>query len=184
MAMESERQPVPIARVSLEEEDLAAVRRVLESGWLVQGKECERFERAVASYSGAKHGIAVSSGTAALHVALKARRLEPGDEVIVPAFTWVATAAMVEHCGGTPVFCDIDLATFYRFIYRAYANDSQLDSGKSRNDDLHWLSLELTIPIVDSWSLGLNGSFLFNNSDINEYEYDRQIVSSTVRYTF
>lgn len=109
---DNDNEIVPIARVALEEEDLAAVRRVLESGWLVQGKECERFEDAVANYCGVGHGVAVTSGTAALHVALKALRLQPGDEVIVPAFTWVATAAVVKHCGGTPVFCDVDPATF------------------------------------------------------------------------
>ena len=99
MANPSEDVPVPIARVALDEGDLAAVRRVLESGWLVQGRECERFESAVASYCGAGHGVAVSSGTAALHVALKALGIQPGDEVIVPAFTWVSTAAVVEHSG-------------------------------------------------------------------------------------
>jgi dTDP-4-amino-4,6-dideoxygalactose transaminase len=78
----------------------------------VQGKECERFENAVATYCGVALGVAVTSGTAALHVALKALGVKAGDEVIVPAFTWVATAAMVEHCGAVPVFCEVELETF------------------------------------------------------------------------
>ncbi|MFP6897449.1 MAG: DegT/DnrJ/EryC1/StrS family aminotransferase [Roseibacillus sp.] len=64
MATDSENSPVPIARVSLEEADLAAVRRVLESGGLVQGRACERLEEAVARYCGVAHGVAVTSGTA------------------------------------------------------------------------------------------------------------------------
>lgn len=112
MADQSQQAPVPIARVSLLADDLAAVQRVLESGWLVQGKECVRFEQSVAEYCGVGHAVAVSSGTAALHVALSSLSLLPGDEVIVPAFTWIATAAMVSHCGGTPVFCDVDPTTF------------------------------------------------------------------------
>lgn len=108
----SDEPPIPIARVALSAQDTAAVQHVLESGWLVQGQVCARFEREVADYCELVHGVAVSSGTAALHVALKALDLRPGDEVIVPAFTWVSTAATVAHCGGVPVFCDIDLDTF------------------------------------------------------------------------
>jgi dTDP-4-amino-4,6-dideoxygalactose transaminase len=103
---------IPIAKPLIGQEELEAVRRPLESGWVVQGPEVQAFEGKVAAYTGAAHAVATSSGTTALHVALAALGLEPGDEVIVPAFTWVSTANVVHHLDGTAVFCDIDLATF------------------------------------------------------------------------
>ena len=92
-------------------EEIEAVNRVLESGYLVQGKMVEQFEESIRKYVGTKYAIAVSSGTAALHLALLALGIEPGDEVIVPDFTFPATANVVELVGATPVFMDIDLAT-------------------------------------------------------------------------
>jgi perosamine synthetase len=103
---------IPIAKPLIGPEELEAVRRPLESGWVVQGPEVQAFERKVCAYTGAAHAVATSSGTTALHVALAALGLEPGDEVIVPAFTWVSTANVVHHLDGTAVFCDIDLRTF------------------------------------------------------------------------
>ncbi|MGH8546211.1 MAG: aminotransferase class I/II-fold pyridoxal phosphate-dependent enzyme, partial [Gammaproteobacteria bacterium] len=81
------------------EEEIQAVVRVLRSGYLVQGVQVREFERLVAEYVGVKHGIAVSSGTAALHLALLALNIGPGDEVIVPDFTFPATANVVEFVG-------------------------------------------------------------------------------------
>ena len=103
---------IPIAKPLIGAEELEAVRRPLESGWVVQGPEVHAFEEKVCAYTGAAHAVAASSGTTALHVALAALGVEPGDEVIVPAFTWVSTANVVHHLGGRAVFCDIDLATF------------------------------------------------------------------------
>ena len=104
---------IPIAKPLIGPEELEAVRRPLESGWVVQGPEVLRaFEEKVCAYTGAAHAVAASSGTTALHVALAALGVAPGDEVIVPAFTWVSTANVVHHLGGRAVFCDIDLATF------------------------------------------------------------------------
>jgi perosamine synthetase len=103
---------IPIAKPLIGPEELEAVRRPLESGWVVQGPEVQAFEEKVCAYTGAAHAVAASSGTTALHVALAALGLQPGDEVIVPAFTWVSTANVVHHLGGRAVFCDIDLATF------------------------------------------------------------------------
>ncbi|MBL8890180.1 MAG: DegT/DnrJ/EryC1/StrS family aminotransferase [Planctomycetaceae bacterium] len=103
---------VPIARTSLLEHEIAQVLEPLRSGWLVQGPQVRAFEEKWSAFTGAKHSIAVTSCTAGLHLALAAIGFGPGDEAIVPAFTWVATANVVEHLGGKVVFCDIDPKTF------------------------------------------------------------------------
>jgi dTDP-4-amino-4,6-dideoxygalactose transaminase len=103
---------VPIARTSLTEEEIQSVLAPLRSGWLVQGPQVREFERLWAAFTGAPHAIAVTSCTTALHLSLAALGFGPGDEAIVPAFTWIATANVVEHLGGKVVFCDIDPVTF------------------------------------------------------------------------
>jgi dTDP-4-amino-4,6-dideoxygalactose transaminase len=103
---------VPIARTSLTEAEIQSVLGPLRSGWLVQGPKVREFEEKWSAFTGAKHSIAVTSCTTALYLSLAALGLQPGDQVIVPAFTWIATANVVEHLGGTVVFCDIDLNTF------------------------------------------------------------------------
>ena len=103
---------IPITKPYFGDEERLALVRPLDSGWVVQGPEVERFERKFADFTGARHAIATSSCTTALHIAVAALGLQPGDEVIVPAFTWVATPNVVEYMGATPVFCDIDLRTF------------------------------------------------------------------------
>ena len=104
--------PIPITRPLFDEEELRAVQLPLESGWVVQGPFVREFETSFADFVGTPHAVATSSCTTALHVAVAALGLRPGDEVIVPAFTWVATPNVVEYMGATPVFVDIDLATF------------------------------------------------------------------------
>ena len=89
-----------------------AVRRVIRSGWLTQGPEVERFEREFALAVGAPEAVAVSSGTAALHLALLVAGIGPGDEVITASHSFIATASAVRYCGARPVFVDIDAATF------------------------------------------------------------------------
>ncbi len=103
---------IPLTKPYIGTEELAEILKPLESGWLVEGPQVRRFEEAVESYTGTPHAVAVSSCTAALHVAVAALGLKPGDEVIVPGFTWVATANAVQCMGARPVFCDIDLKTF------------------------------------------------------------------------
>jgi len=92
----------------IDEEDIQRVVEVLRSDWLTTGPWVERFEQEVAHFVGAKHAVAVSSGTAALHCAMYAAGIGPGDEVILPAMTFVATANTVVFQGGTPVFVDVD----------------------------------------------------------------------------
>ena len=94
------------------DEEVQAVSAVLRSGYLVQGKHVEDFEHRVAAFVGVKHAVAVSSGTAALHVALAALDIGPGDDVLVPDFTFPATANVVALLGATPVLVDVDPATF------------------------------------------------------------------------
>lgn len=103
---------IPITRPLLGEAEMRAVQRPLEAGWLVQGPQVQEFERRFSEYTGARFAVATTSCTTALHLAMVALHLKPGDEVIVPAFTWVSTANVVEYTGATPVFCDIDLETF------------------------------------------------------------------------
>ncbi|MEW6542401.1 MAG: DegT/DnrJ/EryC1/StrS family aminotransferase [Nitrospirota bacterium] len=103
---------IPIARPVFDEQDRAAVLKPLESGWVVQGPYVKQFEDRFSAFTGAPFSVATSSCTAALHIAVAALGLKPGDEVIVPAFTWVSTANVVEYLGAAPVFCDVDLATF------------------------------------------------------------------------
>jgi perosamine synthetase len=106
------RMNVPIARTSLLESEIQSVMEPLRSGWLVQGPKVREFEDKWSAFTGAKHSIAVTSCTTGLHLSLAAMGIQPGDEVIVPAFTWIATANVVEHVGAKVVFCDIDLETF------------------------------------------------------------------------
>jgi len=103
---------VPIARTGLTEAEIRSVLEPLRSGWLVQGPKVREFEDAWSAFTGAEHSIAVTSCTTALHLSLAALGFGPGDEAIVPAFTWISTANVVEHLGGSVVFADIDLATF------------------------------------------------------------------------
>ena len=112
MKTEAVGRPIPITKTLFGSEELRAVQEVLESGWVVQGPHVARFEEGFSRYTNAPHAVATSSCTTALHIAVAALGLRPGDEVIVPAFTWVATANVVEYMGATPVFCDIDLRTF------------------------------------------------------------------------
>jgi dTDP-4-amino-4,6-dideoxygalactose transaminase len=98
---------IPLFDLRLEQEDLDAVAATLRTGWLTMGPRTQEFESRFAEHLGARHAVAVSSCTAALHLAYLSAGVGPGDEVIVPSFTFAATAAAVVYCGGTPVFADI-----------------------------------------------------------------------------
>lgn len=98
---------VPLADVQVPEADIEAVAAVYRSGWLSMGPETERFEHAFSRYTGAAHAIAVTNGTAALHLACLVAGIGPGDEVIVPSLTFVASANAIAYTGARPVFADI-----------------------------------------------------------------------------
>jgi perosamine synthetase len=99
---------LPYGHQTIEEDDIAAVTDVLRSDWLTTGPKVSEFERAFADFTGAREAVAVSNGTAALHAAVAALRIEPGDEVIVTPLTFAASANCVVYQGGTPVFVDVE----------------------------------------------------------------------------
>lgn len=103
---------IPVARPHLGEEEASAARRAILSGWVTQGPEVAAFEREVAEYVGAPYAVAVSSCTTALHLALLAGGVRPGDEVITVSHSYIATANAIRYCGALPVFVDIEPATF------------------------------------------------------------------------
>ncbi|MAW33076.1 MAG: aminotransferase DegT [Proteobacteria bacterium] len=103
---------IPIAKTQLTSDEISSVLEPLKSGWLVQGPKVGEFEEKWCQFTNAKHSIAVTSCTSALHLSLEALDFGEGDEAIVPAFTWISTANVVEHLRGKVVFCDIDLNTF------------------------------------------------------------------------
>lgn len=103
---------IPITRAIFDEDDLAAIQEPLRTGWVVQGPRVAAFESAFSSWAQTPHAMATTSCTTALQLALAALGCGPGDEVLVPAFTWIATANVVEHCGARAVFVDVDLSTY------------------------------------------------------------------------
>jgi perosamine synthetase len=103
---------IPIAKPFLDEREADAARRAILSGWITQGPEVAAFEREFAECVGAPHACAVSNCTTALHLALLAAGVQPGDEVITVSHSYIATANSVRYCGAMPVFVDIDPDTF------------------------------------------------------------------------
>ena len=103
---------VPITKPALGEEEARAPYESIKSGWVTQGPKVAEFEKAVASYVGAKHGVATTSCTTGLHLALATAGLKAGDEVIVPSFTFIASANAILYTGADVVFCEVDPRTF------------------------------------------------------------------------
>ena len=103
---------IPYARQCIDDDDIKAVVETLKSDYLTTGPKIAEFERAVADYVGAKYAVAVSNGTAALHIACLAVGIKEGDEVITTPLTFAASANCVRYCGGTPVFADVDPRTY------------------------------------------------------------------------
>ena len=103
---------IPYGRQHITDEDIQAVVTVLKSDWLTQGPDIKQFEDAFAAYIGAKYAVAVSNGTAALHLCAMALNVQPGDKVITTPITFVASANCVRYCGGEVVFADIDPSTY------------------------------------------------------------------------
>lgn len=103
---------IPITKAMIDETDHAAIIQPLKTGWLVQGSNVAEFEKLFAEFAHAKYAKAVSNCTTALHLALDALGIESRDKVVVPSFTFIASANAVEYTGAEVVFCDIDLNTF------------------------------------------------------------------------
>jgi len=112
VAVETKKLTVPITKPSLTDEEARAPFESIRSGWVTQGPKVAEFERAVAAYTGAKHGIATTSCTTGLHLALASTGIGPGDEVICPSFTFIASANAILYTGATVVFCEVDPRTF------------------------------------------------------------------------
>jgi dTDP-4-amino-4,6-dideoxygalactose transaminase len=120
---------IPLTKPHTGTEEKEAVSKVLDSGWLIQGKKVAEFEEMVCQYTGARYARATSSCTTALHLALLALGIGKGDEVLVPSFTFIATANAVEYVGAKPVFIDIDLKTFNIDVQKA---EEYLEWSKSK----------------------------------------------------
>jgi dTDP-4-amino-4,6-dideoxygalactose transaminase len=103
---------IPITKPYFGKEEAEAVQKPLQSGWVVQGPYVREFENRFSTFTGTPFSIATSSCSTALHIAVAMLGLKPGDEVIVPAFTWVSTPNVVEHMGARAIFCDVSLDTF------------------------------------------------------------------------
>ncbi len=103
---------IPITKAIFDDDDLSLILEPLKSGWVVQGRLVREFEEHFAQFTGVTGAVATTSCTTALHIGAAALGLKPGDEVLVPAFTWISTANIVEHLGATPVFVDVDVDTF------------------------------------------------------------------------
>ena len=102
---------LPLSRPTLGEEEIREIIDVIKSGWITSGPRAKRFEEEFSRYVGARHAVAVNSCTAALHLALLAHGIGPGDEVVTSSMTWSATANMIEVTGAKPVFADVDRDT-------------------------------------------------------------------------
>jgi len=103
---------IPIARPLLGDEEAAAIREVLQSGQLIQGTRVKAFEDTFAAYLGRKHAVAVANGTAALHIALMAHGIKPGQDVLIPPLTFFASASTVLLCGAKPIFVDVERSSY------------------------------------------------------------------------
>ena len=103
---------IPISKTFLKENEIKSVLNPLRSGWIVQGPYTKDFEDQWSKFTNIEHSIAVSSCTAGLELSLAALGIGAGDEIIIPAFTWISTANVIEHLGAKVVFCDINLDTF------------------------------------------------------------------------
>jgi dTDP-4-amino-4,6-dideoxygalactose transaminase len=103
---------IPISKPFFGDEERREIEAALASGWVAQGPRVQEFEHRFGAFCGVEHAVAATSCTTAMHLAVAALGAGPGDEVVVPAFTWVATANAVAYTGATPVFCDVSLDTF------------------------------------------------------------------------
>ena len=107
-----EKLGIPLSKVYIDDDIKKAVLKVLDGGWYILGERVKEFERKFADFCGVKHAVCTSSGTAAIFLSLLAIDIKPGDEVIVPSFSFIATASPVLHAGAKPIFTDVNLRTY------------------------------------------------------------------------
>ena len=163
---------VPIARPSLDEAEAEAARRAILSGWITQGPEVAAFEAEFAAYVGAPHACAVSNCTTALHLALHCLGVKPGDEVITPSFTYIATVEVVALLRLKPVFVDVDGDTFTMNIdsvKKAITPNTKAIIpvhlyGQGVNmEPLLALAKEHNIAVVEDTAQAIGGTYTFSN---------------------
>jgi dTDP-4-amino-4,6-dideoxygalactose transaminase len=149
---------IPVMRPWLGSEEAAAAAAAVASGWVAQGPRVAEFEKAFARHVGAEHAVAVSSCTAGLHLALVVLGIGPGDEVIVPSFSFIATANAVRYTGAIPMFADVDLdtgnmtgKTIERVLSPATRAVMLVHQGgvPADLDDIHRVCDPLSIPVVE-----------------------------------
>jgi dTDP-4-amino-4,6-dideoxygalactose transaminase len=183
---------IPISRLSVGDEEAAAAAEAIKSGWIAVGKRTETFERLVADYVGAKHAVAVSSATTGLHLGLVALGVGPGDEVICPSFSFIATANAILYAGAKPVFVDIDprtynldpehLETLITPRTKAILAVSQIGLAADL-DRILAIARAHKLPVLEDAapSLGaeINGQRLGGNSDITVFSFDARKVLTT-----
>jgi dTDP-4-amino-4,6-dideoxygalactose transaminase len=141
---------------SLKQIDFKSIQDILDSGWLTDGPWTQKFEKSFSEYLNITHAVAVSSGTAALHIALHALGIDKDDEVIVPDFTFLACANVVEHVGAKPVFADIDLNTFNITVETI---EPQITSRTKAIMPVHQFGLSVDMdkirPLADKYNLSI-----------------------------
>ncbi|MCP4370273.1 MAG: UDP-4-amino-4,6-dideoxy-N-acetyl-beta-L-altrosamine transaminase [Deltaproteobacteria bacterium] len=182
---------VPYGRQCISEEDINAVVRVLKSDWLTQGPTIEQFEKAVAEYCGAKYAVAVSNGTAALHIACLAAELEQGDILWTSPNTFVASANCAMYCGARPDFVDIDPFTYNMSIDVLDAKLSKAEkngylpkvvvpvhfAGQScEMKRINQLSQKYNFVVIEDASHAIGGSY--RRSKIGSCEFSDMVVFS------
>lgn len=182
---------IPYARQNINEADIEAVVKILQSDWLTQGPMLERFERAVADYCGVKYGVAVSSATAALHLACLAAGLDRGDLLWTSPNTFVASANCGLYCGSEVDFVDIDPRTYNMAVTEL---EAKLESGKRTGklpkvvipvhfagqscamERIAQLALEYDFTVIEDASHAIGG--LYQNKSVGSCEYSAMTVFS------
>ena len=128
-----EKRIIPISLPVTGDEEWQALKEPLTSGWLTAGPKVRAFEKAFAERHQVKHAIAVTSATTALHLSLVVLDIKEGDEVIVPAFTWVSTANAILYQGAKVIFCDIDPNTIHKIEVLKGLSQTMIYGEKGRN---------------------------------------------------
>ncbi len=183
---------INLSKVEISESELIAVSNSLQSGWLVQGENVKLFEKSISEYINAKNVIAVSSGTAALHLAILALGIGENDEVILPSFTFPATANVVSLSNAIPVLVDIDLKTFNidvakieeKITKRTRAIMPVHQFGLAANiDEIKQIARKHSLFVVEDAACALgskhNGGFCGNIGDLGCFSFHPRKVITT-----